>query len=343
MSYETERDSVTKTIAVEEHCWTPALRDALVRDGRDDTVAYSAQMLDASLLDLAEERLRAMDAAGVDMQVLSTTSPGTQPLSAAEAVALARECNDVMAAAVAAHPERLAAFATLPTPDPEAAADELRRAVDDLGMVGAMVFPRTEDAYLDAARFEPILAAAAELDVPLYLHPQVPPRPVRDACFSGFSDEVELLLTTSGWGWHHDAGLAGLRLILAGTFDRHPRLQLILGHWGEMLVSFLERADMISNWAPHLERRVGEYITGNVQVSAGGIFSQRMLLSTIAAVGADRVLFATDYPFHVSSGGGARAFLDAAPISPDDRAKIGARNAERLLRLAPVAAPTASE
>jgi len=127
------------------------------------------------------------------------------------------------------------------------------------------------------------------------------------------------VLAISGWGWHHDAGLAGLRLILAGTFDLHPQLQLILGHWGEMLVSFLERADMLSDWATHLQRRVGEYITGNVQVTAGGILSHSMLVSAIAAVGADRVMFAGDYPFHISTNGGARAFLDSAPISPTTR------------------------
>ena len=329
----------TRTIAVEEHCWTPALRDALLRDGRDDVVTFNAVgELNTRLIDLSDERLRLMDDAGIDVQVLSVASPGTQSLPAAEAVALARENNDVIAAAVSAHPQRFAGFATLPTPDPEAAAEELRRAVGELGMVGAMLVPRTGDCYLDDASFRPVFEAAAELAVPLYLHPQSIPRSVRNTYCTGLGEAVEVMLATAGWGWHHDAGLAALRLILAGTFDRHLELQLILGHWGEMLVSFLERADMLSNVATHLQRRVGEYVTGNVYATPSGIFSHRMLLSTIGALGSERVLFSTDYPYQTSPHGGARAFLDSAPISPDDKVKIGSRNAERLLRLAPVTA-----
>lgn len=324
-----------RTVAVEEHCWTPALRDALLRDGGDDSVAFSAAAMDARLIDLSDARLGTMDDAGIDMQVLSATTPGTQPLQAAEAIALAREHNDVVAAAVAAHPERFAGFATLPTPDPQAAAEELRRAVANLGLVGAMVFPRSGDLRLDDASFRPIFEAAAELAVPLFLHPQIPPKPVRDAYFTGFGEEIGLGLATAGWGWHHDAGLAGLRLILAGTFDRHPQLQLILGHWGEMLVSFVDRADLISNSATHLQRPVGEYVASNIHVTGSGILSHRMLLNAIATVGADRVMFASDYPYHISGDGAARAFLDSAPISREDKTKIGSRNAERLLRLAP--------
>ena len=320
-------------IGLEEHCWAPALRDALLRHGADEITTFNAKVLDGPLTDLGDQRLQAMDDAGVDMQVLSTTCPGTQPLEAAEAVALARESNDVMAAGVAARPDRLAAFATLPTPDPDAAADELRRAVGDLGMVGALLFPRTGDLSLDHASFQPIFEAAAQLEVPLYLHPQPPIKPVRDAYYAGFGDELNLMLSTAGWGWHHDTGVAALRLILAGTFDRHPGLQLILGHWGEMLVSFLERADLISNAATHLDRRVGQYITGNVYATGSGIMSHRMLQGTIAVLGSDRVMFSSDYPYHVTSDGEARAFVDAAPISPDDKVKIGSRNAERLLGL----------
>lgn len=323
----------TVTIGVEEHFWTPALSAALKRHGDDDTVAYTVGELDRRLLDISDERVRDMDDAGIDMQVLSASSSGTQALAAAEAVALARDTNDALAAAVAARPDRFAGLAILPTPDPEAAASELGRAVDDLGLVGAMLFPRSGDTYLDDEAFRPIFEAAAELGVPVYLHPQALPRPVREASFSGFDDTIEMLLAASGWGWHNDAGLAALRLMLAGTFDRHPDLQLVLGHWGEMLVYFAERADMISNWTPHLERRVGEYVTSNVYATAGGIFSHRMLQNTIAMLGADRVMFATDYPYHVHRDGGARAFLDTAPISSEDKVKIGSRNAERLFKM----------
>ena len=273
-----------------------------------------------------------MDGAGVDMQVLSITNPGTQPLRAAEAVPLAREANDILADAVARRPDRLQAFATLPTPDPEAAAEELVRAVTELGMVGAMLFPRTGDRYLDHEMFRPIFAAAASLGVPIYLHPQLPPAAVRDACFGGFDDELNLLLASGGWGWHSDAGLAALRLILAGTFDRHPDQQLILGHWGEMLgVGFTDRANVLSGrGSVGLKRSIAGYITGNVIVTAGGVFSHRMLQSALSTVGADRILLALDDPFHPVTDGGARTFLETAPISPDDKAKIAYVNATRL-------------
>jgi uncharacterized protein len=333
----------TFTIGVEEHFWTPALSAALRSHGEDPTVAYTVGELDERLLEVSDQRLCDMDEAGIDFQVISAVPAGVQALPATQAVPLARETNDILAAAVAAHPDRLAGFAILPTADPEAAASELERAVGGLGMVGAMLFPRIGDTYIDHESLRPIFEVAAALEAPVYLHPQIVPMPVREACFSGLGETIEMLLAASGWGWHSDAGLAALRLIIAGTFDRHPGLQLILGHWGEMLVSFMERADLISRWTPHLQRRIGEYVEGNVYATAGGIFSHRMLQSTIAMLGADRVMFATDYPYHFSPRGGARAFLDTAPIASQDKAKIGSGNAERLLRISPArSAPPAS-
>ena len=154
---------------------------------------------------------------------------------------------------------------------------------------------------------------------------------------SGFSADIDLLLATGGWGWHSDADVSALRLILAGTFDRHPDLQLILGHWGEMLVFFMERADIISRATPHLQRRVVDYITHNVNVTPSGVVSHRMLAHAIAAIGADRVMFSSDFPFQYAPNRGARNFLESAPISPEDKAKIGSGNARRLLRLGSMA------
>jgi uncharacterized protein len=325
------------TIGLEEHAWTPDLRDALTAlegDARDDSVTMlNNGEIARRLLDVTSERIQHMDDAGIDVQVLSVTTPGTQSLPPAEAVRLARDANDMLAATVSAQPGRFAAFATLPTPDPAAAAKELERTVRGLGFAGAMLFPRTGDVYLDHDRFRPVFEAAAGLGMPLYIHPEIAPHPIRDVYFSGYSDDINLILATGGWGWHADAGIAALRLILAGTFDRHPDLQLILGHWGEMLVFFLERADILSNWTPHLQRRVAEYITGNLNVTPSGIFSHRMLAHALAAIGADRIMFSSDYPFQYSPNGGARAFLDTAPISPEDKAKIGYQNAERILGL----------
>ncbi|MEC3981014.1 amidohydrolase family protein [Amycolatopsis sp. H20-H5] len=330
--------TVRRVIGVEEHAWTAELRDALLKFGGDETVNMlsSQEDTDRRLRDVGDERLARMDAAGVDLEVLSITSPGTQPLPPAEAVPLARDANDFLADAVRARPDRFAAFATLPTSDPEAAARELERCVADLGLVGALLFPRTGELYLDHEKFRPVFEAAAHLRVPLYIHPALPPQSVRDACFSGFDDRTNMILSAGGWGWHVDAGLATLRLILAGTFDRHPDLQVILGHWGETLVPFADRADLLSAANPQLQRSILDYITANLSVTAGGIFSHRMLRQAMDVLGPDRVMFGDDDPYGGSKGrfggnGGARAFVETAPIDPDEKAKLAHLNAEHFL------------
>ncbi|OBF03424.1 hypothetical protein A5730_21515 [Mycobacterium sp. ACS4054] len=337
---------VSRVIAVEEHAWTAGLRETLVECGGDDTVTWLSNPEDTSrrLLDVGEERLARMDAAGVNVQVLSITTPGTQPLPPAVAVPLARDANDFLAEAVRRRPDRFAAFATLPTPDPDAAADELRRCILELRFVGAMVFPRTGPDLLDHAAFRPVFEAAAELGVPVYIHPGIPPAAVRETSYGGFGFATNLMLATGGWGWHAEAGLAALRLILAGTFDRHPDLQIILGHWGEMLVSFADRADALSITDTGLDRRVLDYITNNVYVTAGGVFSHRMLRQTLDVLGPDRLMFAQDDPYSAALGGGgpdlagatagyrdARAFINGAPLSAEDKSKLAHLNAERLL------------
>ena len=329
-----------RVVGVEEHVWTAELRDALLRFGGDVTVEAmsSRPETDQRLREVGPERIGRMDAAGVDVQVLSVTTPGTQVLDAAEAVPLARDANDFLADALRRHPDRFAALATLPTPDPEAAATELGRCVTQLGLSGAMLIPLTGERYLDHASFRPIFEAAAELDVPLYIHPGLPLAAVRQAMYSGFDDATDLMLTTGGWGWHVDAGLATLRLILAGTFDRHPGLQIILGRWGELLVSFAERADLFSEGDSHLERRVIDYIRQNVNVTPGGVLSHRMLLTAIDVLGPDRVMYGDDDPYRGMKGefrgdGEARRFIETAPLEAADKAKLGHANAERLLKL----------
>lgn len=320
-------------IGVEEHVWTPELRTALLADDRSDAIyrRNGHGELNRRLLDVGPERLARMDATGVDVQVLSISTPGTQTLPPREAVPLARDANDFLADAVQWQPSRYAAFATLPMTDPHAAAAELERAVNRLGFAGAMIFPRAGGAFVDGEAFRPVFDATAELGVPLYLHPAVPPRPITDALYGGFDAPTATRLATAGWGWHAEAGLAALRLILSGVFDRHPRLQVILGHWGEMLVPFADRADLLSEDATHLERRVLGYVTGNLNVTAGGILSHRMLRQAVDVLGPDRVMFAADTPFAPDAD--ARAFVDGAPLSALDKAKFAHVNAQHLLGL----------
>ena len=336
---------VSRVIALEEHAWSPELRKALLRFDPDETItAFSNQEpTSGRLLEAGDERLARMDAAGVDVQVLSITAPGTQQLPREIAVPVACDANDFLADAVQRNPDRFRAFATLPTPDPDAAAVELRRCIHDLNFVGAMLFPRSGSVQLDHSSFRPIFEAAAELKVPLYLHPGLPPKPIREACYAGFEPMTNLMLATGGWGWHAEAGLAALRLILAGTFDRHPDLQLILGHWGEMLVPFADRADALTK-TTHLERPVGDYITGNVYVTAGGVFSHRMLRHNLDVLGPDRIMIGVDDPFSSTLGqkgkkqvrsqresGFVRTFIETAPLNDEEKSKFAHRNAERLL------------
>jgi predicted TIM-barrel fold metal-dependent hydrolase len=310
-----------KTIGLEEHFVTPELIDAW-HASPDDDIARR-------LLDVDAERITAMDETGLDVAVVSMTTPGLQNLAAADAVALQVPCNDRLAEATRRHPDRLQGFATLATPDPAAAAAELGRAVTELGFNGAMLYGRTGDRNLDHPDFWPIFEAAEALHAPLYLHPQPPPTAVRDAYYSGLGDAVDAALATHGLGWHYDAGLQLLRLILGGVLERFPELQLILGHWGEVVLFYLDRIDRMTGVAG-LARPVSEYVRSNVFVTPGGVFSQRYLQWALDVVGPERVMFATDYPYVNVPDGGSRKFLEQAQISSADREKIASGNWERL-------------
>ena len=325
-----------KIIAIEEHWNSAGIRDALDRlpDGaRDESAVFNAMGDNqARLEDTGQGRIEAMDAAGIDVSVLSVVTPATQALPAREAVALARDANDEAADAVRAHPERFRAFATLPTSDPQAAAAELERCATRLGHVGAMVHGRTGARPLDDPAYDDLLATAARLRQPVFIHPQIPSNELRDAAYRGLDPLTDLGLATFGWGWHMDAGLSALRLILRGAFDRHPDLQLVLGHWGEMLLFWMDRADSLSGVAKHLDRRVSDYIKTNIHITSSGMLQERLLFHTLDFTSADQVLFSTDYPFHQPSAAAVRQFFDAVP-DPADRAKIASGNAEALFHL----------
>src|ERR1700742_518192 len=280
-----------KTIGLEEHSVTPervAAWATLRQQPLDDGLARR-------LLDVDAERVAAMDETGLDVAVVSMTTPGVQNLNAADAVALQSVCNDRLADAVRRRPDRLAGFATLATPDPDAAAAELGRAVTELGFNGAMLYGRTGDRNLDHPDFWPIFEAAEALNAPLYLHPQPPPAAVRTAYYSGLGADVDAALATHGLGWHYDAGLQLLRLILGGGLDRFPGWQLILGHWGEVVLFYLDRIDRMTGIA-NLPRPVSDYLRSNVFVTPGGVFSRRYLQWALDVIGPDRIMFATDYP-----------------------------------------------
>lgn len=325
-----------KIIAIEEHWNSTGIRAALDRlsgDSRDDSVALNERDDNqARLEDIGRDRIARMDAAGIDVSILSVVTPATQALPAADAVALARDANDEATAAVRAHPDRLRAFATLPTGDPQAAAAELERCATELGHVGAMLHGRSGTRTLDDPAYDDLFATAARHRQPIFIHPQIPSNQLRDAAYRGFDPLVELGLATFGWGWHMDAGLAALRLILTGTFDRHPELRLVLGHWGEMLLFWMDRADSLSGVATHLERRVSDYIRTNIHITSSGMLQERLLRHTLDFTDAGQVLFSTDYPFIRPDAAAVDRFFDAIPS--DQRTKIAYSNAEILFRLA---------
>ncbi|WP_248705061.1 amidohydrolase family protein [Curtobacterium sp. MWU13-2055] len=319
------------TIAIEEHWNHPALTDAvnaLPEDRRDPSTALDELGDNGELLrDLGDARLAAMDEQGIDVQVLSLAPPGAQPLDAADAIPLSQQANDIAIAAVADHPDRFRAFATLPMADPDAAVAELERTAG-LGCVGAMVYGRTGEVPLDDRRYDDLFAVAASLGQPVFIHPQIPSKRLREAAYEGFDPMVELGLATFGWGWHLEAARAALRLIVGGTFDRHPDLQVVLGHWGELLLFWLDRADSLSRVAG-LERTVSDTVRSNLHITSSGMLSPTLLRHALDVTTPDRLLFSTDHPFQRPSAAEIDTFLQEFP-SDAAREAFTSGNARRL-------------
>ena len=317
-----------KTIAIEEHFSIPALGGSGTGASRGGPEGQYMAEMNRKLLDLDQGRLADMDAAGIDMQVLSLSAVG----EGAPAGSLVRSANDILSDAVRRQPRRYAGFAALPLQDPQGAADELERCVTKLGLVGAMIDGTIDGQFLDNRRFEPVLAAAERLGVPLYLHPAPPPKAIYQAYYSGLPEAVSFSLSIAGWGWHVETGLHSLRMVVAGVFDRFPNLQVIIGHMGELIPYCLARSDMIlSRAAPHLQRRVSDYFRTNFHFTTSGYFTIPPLLCALMVFGAEKILFAVDYPYSPNTAG--RGLLNTAPISPSDLAKISHENAERVLKL----------
>jgi predicted TIM-barrel fold metal-dependent hydrolase len=302
-------------IAIEEHWHLPELTaavKALPEERGDPSVVFDefGDNLER-LADLGDTRIAWMDDRGVDLQIVSLTPPGAQPLGPAEARALSRLANDVVAEAVRLHPDRLRAFATLPMADPRAATAELERAAG-LGFVGAMVYGRSGDKVLDDPSYDELWATAEALRQPIFIHPQIPSDTVRRASYSGFDPMTDLALATFGWGWHLEAALAALRLIVRGTFDRHPGLQLVLGHWGELLPFWTGRADRLSSIAG-LQRKVSDYVRSNVHLTCSGMLDPALLRHALEVTTPDRLLFSTDHPFQRPSRAEIEKFLAEFP------------------------------
>lgn len=324
-----------RIITIEEHFATPRFFDGPGRDLKEQAEKFSsarALKLIPQLCDLGEARLAEMDAAGIDMQIVSLTAPGVEQLEAAEAIALATETNDVVAEAIKRHPARFGGFAALPTAMPDKAAQELERRVRGQKFAGAIINGHSRGRYLDDKFFWPILESAEQLGAPIYLHPTRPPQAVIDASFGGFSSMVSDVFAGPGWGWHIETAVHIIRLVLGGVFDRFPNLQIVIGHLGEGLSGMFQRLDVMAPALTKLRRPVTAYLKENIHYTFSGFFFPPTFLALLLELGGvDRMMFSIDHPYQSMPEG--RAFLDQLPVSAADKERIAHGNAEKLFRL----------
>ena len=323
-----------RTITLEEHFISPGF---LAGPGKDFTDQIRNRgprgvRIYEQLQDIGDKRIAEMDAAGIDMQVLSLNAPGVEQAEAAEQLSVALESNDFLAEAVKKNPKRFAAFAALAIAAPDKAAEELDRRVRQQGFKGALINGHTRGRYLDDRFFSPILERAEALNVPIYLHPTIPPKAVVEASFGGFSPAVTAVFAGAGWGWHIETAVHLIRMILGGVFDRYPKLQVVIGHLGEGIPFMLPRLNKnLPTEVTKLNRPIGAYLRENVHYTFGGFNFPATFLNLLLEVGVGRIMFSVDHPY--GSMAEARAFLQQLPVSEVDRERIAHGNAEKLLGL----------
>ena len=334
-----------RKIAIEEHFVDPAqvhphFGDSFSAEFDQPGSSYGgfnpefAEVLTARMSDLRDGRIEEMDAAGIDVAILSHTIGGVEGISdPAEAVSTARRVNDFLAAEVAASGGRFAGFATIALQDVDAAVRELKRAVTELGLRGVMVNGYsnlgTERLYLDEDRFEPFWTALEELRVPLYLHPRLPSLAVQEAVYGGHPE-----LVGAAWGFAPETATHVLRMVYGGVFDRHPAANLIIGHLGETLPFFAGRIQRAFEYNPYSRRtakRLQDYLSDNIWLTTSGNFNDQALITALLTVGADHIMFASDYPYDMATD--AARWIESAPISENDRRKICYGNAAALFGL----------
>jgi uncharacterized protein len=320
-----------KIIGIEEHFLTREIRQAwsASKIGTEGTGAFDMGEIEARLDDLGDGRIALMDESGVEVQVLSVTTPALHNLEPSDALRVAQRTNELVSATIARHPTRFEGFATLPMPAPAQAAKELEVCVTQFGFMGTMVCGRTRDKNLDHEDFLPVLEMANRLRVPIFIHPQVPQRAVREALYSGFGEQTDAAFAAFGLGWHYEAGIQFVRLILAGVFDRLPGLQIILGHWGEVVLFYLERLGSLAR-VTKLERPIAEYFRENLYVTSSGMWSAEYMRRAVEVVGHERILFSTDYPYQYRPGGLGREFVEECGLTLEQKELFAHGNWERL-------------
>jgi predicted TIM-barrel fold metal-dependent hydrolase len=312
-------------IALEEHYWDRELSEHFtgIEAGRDPEGMKR-------LFDLGELRIKEMDEAGIDVQVISHGAPSLQKIPANIAIELGRRVNDRLAEAVKAHPKRFAGFAALPTADPKAAAEELERTVAKLGFKGAMIHGLADGTFLDNKRFWPIFERAQALDVPIYLHPSLPHPGVMDVYYNEYAKDFPMVVRAA-WGYTVETATLAIRLVLSGVFDAYPKLKIVLGHLGETLPFLVWRIDHALARPGAKQISFRDVFCNHFYITTSGFFSNPALLCCVMEMGIDRILFSVDYPFVPNKPG--TAWINNIPLSDEDKVKLVSGNAKRLLRL----------
>lgn len=333
-----------RLITVEEHFTAQEIIDennkfsAKTQTHQDPEMAEfykSMVFVGNALMDADEGRLAFMNKNKIDMQVLSYTSPVSDNVTASEAVRICRRANDILAEKVKAHPERFAAFATLPMADPVEAAKELERCVKEYNFCGALLAGQFQGHFYEEKSFFQIFAEAAKLDVPVSFHPAPINQIIQDYYYRSpeFSSFITGQFSSAGFGWHLDVGIHEVRLILSGIFDKLPNLKLIAGHWGETIISYLDRLDYIMPpKSTGLSKKISDYYKENIYITPSGILSPLQFEYAVKLVGAEHILWAVDYPYVIE--GNFYDFLVTADfLTLEQKELISHKNAEKILHI----------
>jgi len=325
-----------RIVTLEEHISFPEMTDkipkaALGGFGQSDAM----QRMLPKLADITGERLKSMNDNGISVQVLSVDSSGANLLDPQQGPAFATAYNDLIAERIMSFEDRFTAFTHLPMTAPLAAADELERAVKQYNFRGAMIRGLTQDKFLDQPEFAPIFERAEKLNVPIYLHPGLPPKGVSDIYYNGLPNHTGMAeaLGCYGWGWHSETALHVLRLLYSGIFDQYPKLKLIIGHMGEMLPMMMARSEKAfkpGNGGAN-ERTLTDTFRQQVYITTSGFFTQPPLKIALDTFGIDNIMFSVDYPFSTNEMG--IEFLNAIELPAAQVAQIAHGNADKLLKL----------
>ena len=334
-----------KVITIEEHITSSEVIENLVESQNGDGELNQERMkffqekalVGGRLTDIENERIPFMDKTNIDIQVLSYINPmngANIPSNIKTENAI--KANNYLKSIVDKYPDRFAAFAYLPLWDVDASICELERCIKELGFKGALVTGKFEGHFLDEKIFYPIFEKAAELDVPIYFHPSMPVKEVQDYYYTshdgGWSNEVANEFSSAGFGWHLDIGIQVVRMILAGIFDKFPNLKLITGHWGEGIISMLDRMDyMMTKEITGLNKNISDYYKENIYVTPSGIISPINLEAVVKYVGADHVIWAIDYPYIKPDD--ATDFLMKSNLTDEEKELISHKNAEKLFKM----------